>query len=1057
MAEPTHSPQCGKCGAPLSGYAPDGLCAACLLECAIEVEPPLTPSLSPTGGEGGVSPGGGEFPPLPQPNTKPPRPDEESPGSVIGRYKLLEKIGEGGFGVVYVAEQREPVKRRVALKIIKLGMDTRQVVARFEAERQALAMMDHPNIAKVFDAGATETGRLYFVMELVRGIRITEYCDQHNLSTPERLELFIKVCQAIQHAHQKGIIHRDIKPSNILVTVNDGVPVPKVIDFGIAKATQGELTDKTVYTQFQQFIGTPAYMSPEQAEMTSLDIDTRSDIYALGVLLYELLTSKTPFEQKDLLKAGLDGMRRMIREQEPARPSTRVSSLGDEERTTTARRRGLDAHKLVHLLRLDLDWIVMKCLEKDRTRRYETANGLAADIRRHLENVPVIACPPSAVYRFQKMVRRNKLAFAATAAVATALVIGLGFATIMFFREAKARGRAQVQEQEAREAEAQARAILEFFQRHVLAVARPAGEPNAISRDVTVREALIEAEKQISATFSNQPLIEAQLRETLGETFWYLGDVERSLVQCERALELFRAKLGPDAKHTLTTMNNLANAYENTGQFEKALPLAEAVMKRLQEIQGMNSRDTLIAMHGLAYLYHSMGDDEKALPLELKTLELRKRALGVADADTLSSMDCLGMIYMSLGQITNAIAICEESVAIARTNFSPDDPTTLSAMANLASAYQRNRQVKDALPLRKAVLERRQRIYGPKSSQTLISMMNLASAYELDGDIKAAIDLNEKVLGLRLSELEPDHPDTYYSMHNLAAAYSKGGRLPEAIELAKKTVEGRRKKLGPDHPETLKSMSSLAVYYQDEGQFSNAIPIYEQTFALAESRFGANHPTPLEFLHKLAFAYYEAGQWSNAIPKLQEALKRYQAQTGETSGSALVEMTRLGVAYAMSGQSNQSAQMWMEFVSARKNAPEADALAVANTLAQYVTGLLERNRMVEAEQPARACLAIRETFIPDDWRTFNTRSQVGGVFLGLKQHADAEPMLLSGYEGMKLRESRIPNDGKVRLKEALERLVQLYETAGQAEKAADWKKKLVEFDESGLENPSQPP
>jgi serine/threonine protein kinase len=340
-------------------------------------------------------------------------------GQTIGRYKLLEKIGEGGCGVVYVAEQTEPVRRRVALKVIKLGMDTRQVVARFEAERQALAMMDHPNIAKVLDAGTTEggkseirssnfplpAGRPYFVMELVRGIRITDYCDQANLTTRERLDLFIKVCQAIQHAHQKGIIHRDIKPSNILVTLHDGVPVPKVIDFGIAKATEGRLTDATVYTQLHQFIGTPAYMSPEQAEMSGLDIDTRSDIYSLGVLLYELLTGKTPFDAKELMSQGLDAMRRTIREQEPVRPSTRLSQLlvgaderrlqpsaaekpVSEEEAGASSRRLLQVRRIIALLQGDLDWIVMKCLEKDRARRYETANGLAADLKRHLNNEP---------------------------------------------------------------------------------------------------------------------------------------------------------------------------------------------------------------------------------------------------------------------------------------------------------------------------------------------------------------------------------------------------------------------------------------------------------------------------------------------------------------------------------------------------------------------------------------------------------------------------------------------------------------------------------------------
>jgi WD40 repeat protein len=350
---------------------------------------------------------------------------DETIGQKIGRYKILEKVGEGGCGVVYVAEQTEPVRRRVALKVIKLGMDTKQVVARFEAERQALAMMDHPNIAKVLDAGSTEQGRPYFIMELVRGIRITDYCDQNKLSTNERLDLFVKICQAIQHAHQKGIIHRDIKPSNILVTLHDGVPVPKVIDFGIAKATEGKLTDATVYTQLHQFIGTPAYMSPEQAEMSGLDIDTRSDIYSLGVLLYELLTGKTPFDAQELMSQGIDAMRKTIREKDPVRPSTKLATLQHEELTTTAKRRAVEPAKLAHLLRGDLDWIVMKCLEKDRTRRYETANGLAVDLKRHLNNETVVARPPSSAYRFQKLVRRNKLVFVAAGAVVGVLVLGI--------------------------------------------------------------------------------------------------------------------------------------------------------------------------------------------------------------------------------------------------------------------------------------------------------------------------------------------------------------------------------------------------------------------------------------------------------------------------------------------------------------------------------------------------------------------------------------------------------------------------------------------------------
>jgi serine/threonine protein kinase/WD40 repeat protein len=349
---------------------------------------------------------------------------EEKAGAVIGRYKLLQKIGEGGCGVVWMAEQEEPVRRRVALKIIKLGMDTKAVIARFEGERQALAMMDHPNIAKVLDGGATDLGRPYFVMELVRGTPITSYCDEHQLAPTDRLELFVKVCHAIQHAHQKGVIHRDIKPSNILVTVNDGQPTPKVIDFGIAKATQGRLTDATVFTAFEHFIGTPVYMSPEQAEMSSLDIDTRSDIYSLGILLYELLTGKPPFDPKVFAQAGVDQIRQQIREREPPRPSARLRTLTQEEQTTIARLRATATSELSLILRGDLDWIVMRCIEKDRMRRYDTANGLAMDIQRYLRNEPVVARPPSTTYLMRKLIRRHRFGFVAVVALVTVVSIG---------------------------------------------------------------------------------------------------------------------------------------------------------------------------------------------------------------------------------------------------------------------------------------------------------------------------------------------------------------------------------------------------------------------------------------------------------------------------------------------------------------------------------------------------------------------------------------------------------------------------------------------------------
>ncbi len=417
---------------------------------------------------------------------------EEKPGADIGRYKVLRKIGEGGCGLVFLAEQDEPVRRRVALKVIKLGMDTKGVIARFEAERQALAMMDHPNIARVLDAGATGAGRPYFVMELVDGVRLTEYCDKNRLGLEPRLKLFVQICHAIQHAHQKGIIHRDIKPSNVLVTMLDGVPVPKVIDFGIAKATDEPLTEKTLLTAYAQPMGTPAYMSPEQVQPGGPDLDTRSDIYSLGVLLYELLTGRTPFDCKELLKAGVDGMRRTLCECEPVRPSAKLRSLAADELAQTAARRRIEGHRLLSELQGDLDWITLKALEKDRARRYETAYGLAMDIQRQLNHEPVVARPPSNWYRLQKLVRRNRVTFVAGTAVVAALFIATVTSTRLFIKEREARAvEARLRHEAERKERASLVALLVTRQKFV--------EADALLHDIALDKPSIEAAAELRA------------------------------------------------------------------------------------------------------------------------------------------------------------------------------------------------------------------------------------------------------------------------------------------------------------------------------------------------------------------------------------------------------------------------------------------------------------------------------------------------------------------------------------------------------------------------------
>jgi eukaryotic-like serine/threonine-protein kinase len=710
--------------------------------------------------------------------------DEQTGTVLAGKYRLSELIGAGGMGSVWVAHQSEPVKRKVAVKLIKAGMDSKSVLARFDAERQALAVMDHPNIAKVLDGGLTPDGRPFFVMELVKGTPITEYCDARKLTPQERLELFVPVCQAIQHAHQKGIIHRDIKPSNVLVALYDDRPVPKVIDFGIAKATGGTLTEHTIETAFGGVVGTPQYMSPEQASLNNLDIDTRSDVYSLGVMLYELLTGSPPFAPKELEKRGLLEILRVVREEEPPRPSTRLSTA--DALPSLSASRGTEPKKLTGLLRNELDWIVMKALEKDRARRYETANGFAADVNRYLSGDAVQAHPPSTVYRIQKFVRRNRGQVIAASLVLFALLAGIAGTTVGLFEaknqerlavaaqhaeadraegERLARLDAQANEKlagqrlvqveaerrkadaarvEAQAKAAEANAVVKFVEDQVFAAARPKGQDGGLGAGVTLRDAIAACLPALKNAFAGQPLVEARLRMSLGRTFQTLGDPKSAAEQQDRARAIYTEWLGPDHPDTLTSANNLAVSYNKLRRHADALKMREETLAAQKRVLGPDHQDTLTSMSNLAVSYAALNRPADALKLNEETLAIKKRVLPPDHPDTLQSMNNLALSFAALNRHADALKLHEETLAIRKRVLPPDHPDALTSMNNLANSYAALNRQADALRLREETLAVRKRVLPPDHPDTLTSMVNLAdSLIPLDRGVEVLTLLDE--------------------------------------------------------------------------------------------------------------------------------------------------------------------------------------------------------------------------------------------------------------------------------------------------------------------------
>jgi serine/threonine protein kinase/tetratricopeptide (TPR) repeat protein len=757
------------------------------------------------------------------------------PGQVIaGRYTLLEVLGEGGMGTVYKAEQSRPVRRQVALKLIRVGMDSRTVLARFDAERQALALMDHPNIARVYDGGATEANQPFFVMELVRGVPITDYCDQHRLSVDARLQLFVAVCQAVQHAHQKGIIHRDIKPSNVMVTEVDGRPTPKVIDFGVAKATESSLSDQSL-GDTGAIVGTPTYMSPEQADPSTQDIDTRTDVYALGVILYELLAGSPPLDATQFRRGALLEMLRMVREVDPSKPSTKVSTA--DALPNIAANRGIDPERLKRELRGDLDWIVMKALEKDRTRRYETANGFASDILRHLSNEPVQAAPPSRAYRLRKFVRKHRAGVLAASLVLFALLAGIAGTTLGLFEAKRQEGLANKRElgerlakQKALEAAEKERLatqkalaaadeekkaketvedVLGFVEDNIFAAARPKGQEGGLGYDVKLADAIGAALPSIETRFRNKPLTEARLRRTIGISFHSLGKPEITMGQFEAARSLYTRELGPDHPDTLWIMNRLSVAYSDLGKTAEALKLREETLALRKAKLGPDHSDTIASRGNLALSYLALGRNAEAVKLGEETLALLKAKLGPDHLETLTCMQILAMGYSNLGRHAEAVRLNEEALALAKTRLGPDHLETIRSMHNLAAKYAAVGRNAEALKLGEEALALRKTKLGPDHPQTLNSMRNVAAFHAALGRHADAVKLREETLPLQKTKLGPDHPETLGNMINLANSYAALGRHADALKLREEALALKKIKLGLDDPETLKSMMNL--------------------------------------------------------------------------------------------------------------------------------------------------------------------------------------------------------------------------------------------------------
>ena len=751
------------------------------------------------------------------------------------------------MGAVYLAEQTQPFRRRVAVKVIRPGMDSDQVIARFETERQALALMNHPNVARVLDAGATSDGRPYFVMEHVPGVPITDYCDRHTLNTRERLKLFLPVCDAVQHAHQKGIIHRDLKPSNVLVALQDDAAVPKVIDFGVAKAIEQRLTDKTLYTEFGQLVGTPEYMSPEQAEMTGLDIDTRTDIYSLGVLLYELLVGALPFDRKALRRTPARDLPRILSNEDPMTPSTRLSSLGAEA-AGVAKNRRTDSAALRRQLRGDLDWITMKALEKDRTRRYSTASQLGDDIERYLSSQPVMAGPPSTRYRIRKFVARNRGPVAAAAIVLVALIAGLAASSVLYFRAERERQRADTQMRVAKR-------VSEFLT-GLFEVSDPS---EAQGREVTARELLDKGAATING-LKDQPVAQATLMDTMGHVYYTLGLYDQAASLLENAVKIRRQQLGPNSLDVAASTYNLAAVRVERGDAQEAERLTREALRIREQGLPPNHPDIARAVTLLAVAMQEAQRLDDAERYYKRAAEMLRQAPGDNEVELAGVQNDLATLYQDKADYPKALELYRESVRVRRQRLGDAHPTTVQVIVNMAGTLQLAGRYAEAEPLYKEGLERQRKVYGNEHPLVATTLGNLALVeHELHND-REAERLFREAIEIQRKRYGENYLGVAISNSGLAKAMQGQKRYAEAERLFRHSIDIERSVVGESHPAVGVDSSNLAECLMDMKRYAEAETLLLTAERILVASSGESHPRVAKTRRRLVRLYKETGR-----------------------------------------------------------------------------------------------------------------------------------------------------------------------------------------------------